>query len=137
MKRDTTAADRRLIHSLEKRSTPIICSEGRILFKQGDVPAGLYILQSGEAVLIMEAASGRTLMCHEASPGSLLGLPGIVANEPYTLTAMARKDSMIRFVTRNDFEDVIRAEPALQLHVSQLLAAEVRFARQALSETLS
>ena len=71
-------------------------------------------------------------MCLEAGPGSLLGLPGIVANEPYTLTAMARKDSVIRFVTRDDFEDVIRTEPALQLPVLQLLAAEVRSARRAL-----
>lgn len=135
MKRDSSVADRRLIRSLEKRSTPIICGKGHILFKQGDVPAGLYILQSGEAVLFMESASGRTLMSLEAGPGSLLGLPGIIANEPYTLTAIARKDAMIRFVTRIDFEDVIRTEPALQLSVLRLLAAEVGTARRALSET--
>lgn len=137
MQRDSFAADRFLIHSLEKRSTPITCTESRILFKQGDVPTGLYILQSGAATLMMESASGMALMFLEAGPGSLLGLPGIVANEPYTLTAMARRDSTIRFVTRDDFEDVIRTEPALQLPVIQLLAAEVRSARQALSETLS
>ncbi len=74
-------------------------------------------------------------MCDEAYPGSLLGLPGIVANEPYTVTAMPRKGSMIRFVTRNDFEDLLRTEPALQLPVLQLLAAEVRTARLTLSET--
>ena len=137
MKRESFVADRILIGSLEKRSTPITCGKDRILFQQGDVPTGLYILQSGAAALIMESASGGTVMCNEACPGSLLGLPGIVANEPYTLTAMARKDSMIRFVTRNDFEDLIRTEPALQLPVLQLLAAEVRSARQALSETSS
>jgi CRP-like cAMP-binding protein len=137
VKRDSFAADRLLIRSLEKRSTPITCSEGRILFQQGDVPAGLYILQSGAAALMMESASGMAVMCLEAGPGSLLGLPGIVANEPYTVTAMARKDSMIRFVTRDDFEDVIRTEPALHLPALRLLAAEVRAARQALSETLS
>ncbi len=116
---------------------PVVCGERRILFQQGDVPAGLYILQSGAAALTMESASGRTVMCNEACPGSLLGLPGVVANEPYTLTAMARKDSIIRFVTRNDFEDLIRTEPALQLPVLHLLATEVRSARQTLSETFS
>jgi|ERR1017187_5486018 CRP/FNR family transcriptional regulator len=135
MKRDSFIADRELIQSLEERSKPIPCSEGRILFKQGDAPAGVYILQSGAAVLMMESASGKAVMFLEAGPGSLLGLPGIVANEPYTLTAMARRDSTIRFVTRDDFEDVIRTEPALQLPVLQLLAAEVRTARRALSET--
>ena len=135
MQHDSFVADQILIHSLEKRSTPIAWSGGRILFHQGDVPAGVYILQSGAAALIMKSASGRTVMCDEACPGSLLGLPGIVANEPYTVTAMPRKGSMIRFVTRNDFEDLLRTEPALQLPVLQLLAAEVRTARLTLSET--
>jgi len=37
-------------------------------------------------------------------------------------------------VTRNNFEDVIRAEPLLYPMVLQVLAAEVRSARRALSE---
>lgn len=134
VKRESFLADRELIHSLEGRSTPIPCNENRILFKQKDVPAGLYILESGEAILMMESASGRAVMCLEAGPGSLLGLPGIVANKPYTLTAIARKNSTVRFVTRDDFEDVVRTDPALLLQVLQLLAAEVRAARQALAE---
>ena len=134
MKRESFVADRELVASLEERSAPISCSENRILFKQGDVPTGLYILQSGEAVLMMESASGKVGMFLEARPGSLLGLPGIVANKPYTLTAIARRDSTVRFVTHEDFEDVIRTEPALQLQVLQFLAAELRAARQALCE---
>lgn len=134
MKRESFVADRELIDSLEKRSAPIPCSENRILFEQGDVPAGLYIVECGEAILMMASASGKVVMFLEAGPGSLLGLPGIVANAPYTMTAIARKDSTVRFVTRDDFEDVIRTEPALQLQVLQLLAAEVRAARRALSE---
>jgi CRP-like cAMP-binding protein len=62
MKRDSFIADRELIQSLEERSKPIPCSEGRILFKQGDAPAGVYILQSGAAVLMMESASGKAVM---------------------------------------------------------------------------
>jgi CRP-like cAMP-binding protein len=134
MKCESFVADRELIRSLEKRSAPVPCDQSRILFKQGEVPAGLYILESGKAMLMMESASGKAVMCLEAGPGSLLGLPGIVANEPYTLTAIARKDSAVRFVTRDDFEDAIRTEPALQFQMLQLLAAEVRAARQALSE---
>ena len=91
----------------------------------------------GYTVLVMEAASGRAVMCLEAGPGSLLGLPAIISNKPSTLTAMARKDSMIRFVTRDDFEEVVRTDPALLLQVLHILATEVRTARQALSETLS
>ncbi len=134
MNRESFAADCKLIQALANRSKPVSCSEGRVLFRQGETPTGLYILQSGEATLMRETASGRAVICLHAGPGSVLGLPGIIANEPYTLTAMARKGSEVRFVTRSDFEDLLQAEPSLNFKVLQVLAAEIRSARQAMSE---
>jgi len=74
-------------------------------------------------------------MCLHAAAGSLLGLVGIIGNEPYTLSAMARKGSEVSFVTRSEFEDLMRTEPSLSPKVLQVLAAEVKTASQALSET--
>jgi CRP-like cAMP-binding protein len=134
MKQSSFVADRKLIQALESRSMPVSCSEGHTLFKQGEVSTGVYILQSGEVALMMDSPSGRAVMSLQAGPGSLLGLPGVVGNEPHSMTAIVRKGSEVRFVTRNDFEDLFRAEPSLQLKVSLILAAEVRSARQAVSE---
>jgi CRP-like cAMP-binding protein len=123
-----------LIQALANRSQAIPCGEGRVLFRQGEVPTGLYVLQSGEATLMRETSSGRAIICLQAGSGSLLGLPGIVANEPYTLTAVARKGSEVRFVTRSDFENLLQMEPSLNSKVLQVLAAEIRSARQAFSD---
>jgi CRP-like cAMP-binding protein len=73
-------------------------------------------------------------MCLVVPSGSLLGLPAIIGNEKYTLTATACRGSDIRFVTREDFEDLIRQKPSLSQLLLHVLAAEVRSARQALSE---
>jgi CRP-like cAMP-binding protein len=135
MKKDSIfAADHKLLLALEERSLPISCSNDRILFCQEEAPRGLYILQGGEAALTMKSASGKVVMCLRAEAGSLLGLPAIIANEPYSMTAMVRKGSEVRFVTRHDFEDLMRADPSLSLEVLPVLAAEVRAARQAFSE---
>ena len=134
MNRNSFAADCKLIQALVNRSQPVICSEDHVLFRQGEAPTGLYVLQSGQATLMRETTSGRAIIWLHAAPGSLLGLPGIVANEPYTLTAMARKGSEVRFVTRSDFEDLLQAEPSLNFGVLQVLAAEVRSARLAFAE---
>src|SRR5450631_3273282 len=134
LNRDSFAADCKLIQALANRSQAIPCGEGRVLFRQGEVPTGLYVLQSGEATLMRETSSGRAIICLQAGSGSLLGLPGIVANEPYTLTAVARKGSEVRFVTRSDFENLLQMEPSLNSKVLQVLAAEIRSARQAFSD---
>jgi CRP-like cAMP-binding protein len=71
-------------------------------------------------------------MSIKATPGSLLGLPGLVGNEPYTLAAIARKDAELRFVSRDEFTNLMQTSPLLSLKVLQVLAAEVRSARQAI-----
>ena len=134
MKHESFAADSRLVQALEKRSLPVACSDGRTLFNQGEIPTGLYILQRGEAALVMKSRDGRAVMCLHAGSGSLLGLPGIIANEPYTLTAIIREGSEVRFITRENFVQTIEEQPGLYPSVLEMLAAEVRFARQALAE---
>jgi CRP-like cAMP-binding protein len=73
-------------------------------------------------------------MCVHAEAGSLLGLPGTIANEPYTMTALVQSGSEVKFITRSDFEDMIQADPCLYPKVLQVLAGEVRAARRAILE---
>lgn len=134
MKHDSFAADGRLIQALMKRSLPVTCSEGGTLFNQGETATGLYILERGEASLVMKSRAGRTVMCLHAGSGSLLGLPGILAKEPYTLTAILRKGSEVRFITRKSFVQTIEEDPGLYPRVLEMLAAEVHFARRAFAE---
>ena len=134
MKLDPSAfqADPELIQALEKRATPISCGEERVLFRQGDAPLGLYILNQGEATLTMTSPAGQPIITTQAAPGSLLGLPGLIGDEPYTLTAIARNGAHISFVTRDDFDALMNSDPLLSLKVLQVLAAEVRSARNAI-----
>ena len=75
-------------------------------------------------------------MSLEVPARSILGLPGIVANECYTFSATAWLGSSIQFVSRKDFEKLIETEPSLYPMVLGVLAAEVRSARIVLSQLL-
>jgi CRP-like cAMP-binding protein len=135
MKLDPSAfvADPELIQALEKRSTTISCGGDRVLFRQGDVPAGLYVLDQGETTLTMASPAGDQVMSVQARANSLLGLPGLIGNEPYTLTAIARDGARLSFITREDFTALMQTDPRIGIKILQVLAAEVRSARRALS----
>jgi CRP-like cAMP-binding protein len=132
-KQSPFTAEHELVQALEKRSQPIFCSEDCVLFCQGDPAIGLYILRSGSAVLTMKSESGQVVMCMEAGAGSLLGLPAVIANAPYSLTALAQSGSLVRYVSREDFEDLIRLEPSLSVMVFRVVAAQVIAARKAIA----
>jgi CRP-like cAMP-binding protein len=126
-------ADSELIHALEEKSTAIACGEDRVLFKQGDHPKGLYILDQGEITLTMTTPEGQQIMEIQAHAGSLLGLPGLIGAGPYTLSAIARDGARLSFVPRDEFTQLMQADPRLSFKILQVLAAELRSARQALS----
>jgi CRP-like cAMP-binding protein len=74
-------------------------------------------------------------MCVQAGVGALIGLPGTIANQPYTLTALARGGSEIGFTTCKDLRELLEANPALYPRILEILAAEVREMRHAAMET--
>jgi CRP-like cAMP-binding protein len=127
-------ADPELVQALDIRATPIPCDEDRVLFRQGDPPIGLYILLKGETTLSMTAESGELIMSVQAAAGSLLGLPGIIGNQPYSLTAIGRRGAQVSFIARNDFNALMKSELPLLLLILQVLASEVRSARIAITQ---
>ena len=135
MKLDPSAfvADKELLEALEARSTLIACDTDRILFHQGEMPNGLYILRSGLATLSMTSLTGEQIISTPAPPGALLGLPGFISDQPYSLTAKASKGAELGFVSRETFSDLMLSNPALSLKVLSVLAAEVRAARSAIA----
>ena len=136
MKLDPAAfhADPELLHGLEPISAPITCNDYRVLFRQGDNPDGLYILISGCATLTMNSPLGQQLVSIEPDPGSVLGLPGLIGNEPYTLTAVAHPGAVLGFISREQFLAIMSSNQRLAFKVLQVLAAEVRSARNALRD---
>ncbi|HVZ82884.1 MAG TPA: cyclic nucleotide-binding domain-containing protein [Terracidiphilus sp.] len=134
MKLDPAAfqADSDLLAALEARASTLVCKEERVLFLQGEAPAGLYILLSGAASLLMTAPTGEQVIDTPVAPGALLGLPGIIGNQPYSLTGIAAKGAVIGFIATEDFSRLMLSDPALSLKVLRVLAAEVRAARGAI-----
>jgi len=131
---DPTAflADPDLIRALSEHATPIVCDTDRVLFQQDDSAVGLYILHEGEATISMTSQDGQTILSVQARDGSLLGLPGLISNQPYSLTAVAHAGARVSFLGRTEFTTLMESNPPLAFKILQVLAAEVRSARNAL-----
>jgi len=122
-------ADPELLHDLEPQTSQISFEQETILFEQGNPAAGLYILKSGPVTLRMESPANSNVLSLEASPGSLLGLPAVIGDVPYTLTATAHPGAVLGYLTRESFARIMSTDGQLALKVLRVMAAEVRSAR--------
>jgi len=125
-------ADPNLIRALGKHATTVPCRSDGVLFRQDEPSTGVFILHDGVVTLSMMSQDGHSLFAVQAKPGSLLGLPGAISNQPYTLSATARAGAKVSFVSNADLTATMQSDPALSLKMLEVLAAEVRSARRAL-----
>jgi CRP-like cAMP-binding protein len=125
-------ADPELIGELEKQSRPVPVGSDGVLFRQGDAPTGVFILRKGSARLTSKS-DGDAILSVRAGAGSLLGVPAVVGAKPYSLTAEALEGAEVSLLPSEDFVRLMNTQPGLSFRVLQVLAEEVRFAREALS----
>jgi CRP-like cAMP-binding protein len=125
-------ADPELVQELERRATPVAFGADRILFHQGEEPRGVYIVRKGLTKLTSKS-DGDAILSVQAGAGSLLGVPAVVGGKPYSLTAEALQGAELSLLNCDDFVHLMRTEPALSFRVLQVLAEEVRFARESIS----
>ncbi len=129
---DAFLADPVLLRALAGRATPVPCASDGVLFRQDEPSVGVFILHDGTITLSMMSPDGHSLFAVQAKPGSILGLPGAISNQPYTLSAIARAGAKVSFVSNTDLTALMQTDPALSLKLLEILAAEVRSARKAI-----
>ena len=103
--------DRKLAEKIISRSVEVFCRDG-ILFRQGGQADSLYFVKSGEASLTMKAGDKEIRI--RAGQGSLLGIPAIVGNQPYSMTGKATWEAEVFRLSRDAFSDLIKREPRMQ-----------------------
>lgn len=126
-------ADPELVSELEKRAQPVTVAADHLLFRQGEEPRGVYILRKGLAKLTSRS-DGDVILSVQAGAGSLLGVPAVVGGKPYSLTAEALDGAELSLLSNADFVHLMHTEPALSFRVLQVLAEEVRFARESIAD---
>jgi CRP-like cAMP-binding protein len=99
-----------------------------MLFRQGDPPKGVYLLESGKVALTL--TKGKTCKAFWiAEAGSVLGLPSTVRNQPYSLSAKVIEPAQMVFLSRTKFRRLLLANSELCFTAVQILGAELRSLR--------
>lgn len=119
---------------LDAMASPVSRPKNSVLFEQGDAPRGVYVVRKGTVRMTVKAGDAEVLM-RVAHPGAVLGLPGVLGNKPYSLTAVTTHAAELGFVPAEKLVDAIRNSPLLGLQVLQLLSEDVRAARGAIANT--
>jgi CRP/FNR family cyclic AMP-dependent transcriptional regulator len=74
---------------------------GAILFVEGQMPRGAYILCSGKVKLSTTSREGKVLILKIAEPGEVIRLSSVISAEVYEITAETLGPCLVNFVERD------------------------------------
>ena len=98
-----------LVNYLERQSLP----EGHVLFKQGDVPDALYIIESGVLRALYRFAEHSPAVEESMVPGTLAGeLTGLSGLER-NATVLVERDAVVWKLSREKLKMLEREQPKL------------------------
>lgn len=111
--------------SLSDREKFIRYRKGETLFREGELPRGIYILHSGIIELLFSAKNGQTKPLRGVRPGQILGLSCVVTNRLHDCTATAIEPCEVAFIERDDFLEILDESPAVWFNVLRMLSRDV------------
>jgi CRP/FNR family transcriptional regulator, cyclic AMP receptor protein len=116
------------VEDLDKIKYASAFPPGAVLFVEGQVPRGVYIICSGRVKLTTTSRDGKTLILRIAEAGEVLGLHGTVSEKPHELTAETLQPCQLDFVKRDDFVKFLQSHPDACLHAAQHLSQDCQSA---------
>ena len=99
---------------------------GEEIFKKGDTGDNFYVVLSGQVSLV--ADGGRVV--ETVKPGGFFGEIALLTGDPRSTGAVASSDCELAAVGREDFRDVVMANPAVALEMSRILGQRLAKAAQ-------
>ena len=103
---------------------------GAVLFVEGQVTRGVYMLCKGRVKLTMASLEGKTIIVRVAEAGELLGMHSSISGEIHELTAETLQPCQVDFIRRDDFTRLLREHRDVAVNAMQQFSNYYRGACQ-------
>ena len=111
---------------IARRVTTRKYTPGQIVFSEGDLCTGLFVVASGQIRIFKTSANGREQVLSIDGPGSSVAELPVFDGGAYPASAAAVDESEIVFVSRQDFRSFCLEHPEVALKVLQVVGGRLR-----------
>ncbi len=105
-------------------ATKLLAAKGQCLFHQGELANAVYLIKAGKVKLVQVTPEGRAAILDVLGPGEVLGETALFQDLPQPFSAIVLEEAKICSFSRQQFEDMIRANPGAATSIITHLAAQ-------------
>lgn len=117
--------DPQALADLFRRTKPVALARGDMLFREGEEPAGIWVVCEGSIKVFRHAQDGRPLINRIAAHGDFVGHRSFFLGRPYEASAAAMEPSVVRHFDRKMVEQLVYSEGGFAGIMLKRLAIEL------------
>ena len=119
--RDLSPATLEIIEKVKKQTA---YAKGALVFSEGEVSSGCFILVEGRVKLTMSSRDGNRFILKVVEPGGVIGLYAAVSGVPHQVSAETLEASKANLIRREDLLRLMREDDDFRLRVLENLCEQ-------------
>ena len=123
-----------LLRSFESFSHITSYPGGAVLFVEGQMPRGAFVLCSGKVKISTTSKEGKVLILRTAEPGDVIGLSAVISGQTYEIAAETLGPCLVNFVERDGLLRLIERNGELGLRSALAVSREFQEAYREIHE---
>ncbi len=107
---ELSSLPRHTLQAVADHLEPRRLAQGQYLFRAGDNPSGLFLVEFGSIDVQAEGSDERNVV----RPGDLLGAMALITNKAHTSNAVAAEETILWALSTDDFQAINSRQPGLR-----------------------
>jgi sulfate permease, SulP family len=92
---------------------------GATLIQRNDLPDGMYFIDSGEFDTVLKTSTGKNIRLKNQGGGTMIGEIGLFLKQSRTATVIAKKSSVVYWLSNQNYERMMKDDPDLSFRLHQ------------------
>lgn len=99
--------------SLSLATTEKKFKAGKVIYREGKTPRGVYFIKKGKVKIFQSNQDGRKQIMYIYTPGDIFGYRPIISDSVHPVTAATLEDSTFGFISAPTFKKILSSNPEL------------------------
>ena len=114
----------RAIPGIDRISRSRIYPRGAVVFHEGNIARGVYVLSSGRVKVSISSADGKKLIIRIAKAGDVLGLYAGLTGRPFEATAEMVEGGRVDFISRTDLLNLMGRQQSFSADLVEMFSRQ-------------
>lgn len=118
------------VNQLSSQKSFNVYKKGQVIFYEGNLPQGLYCINSGKVKIHKLGDDGKDQIVRLAKAGNVIGYRALLSGDNYYATATAITDTIVCFFPKTVYLNLLMNNAGFAMKTIQVLSSDLKIAEQ-------